>query len=153
MRTNLTYKKDVKKLLLSLCMIMLFFNVYAQFTHPGALHTESDFDRMREKVNAQEEPWILGWNKLVANSHSSASYEMQGPLATVCRGCDSGDNYMTLAHDAHSAYANALRWKISGDNAHAEKAIEILNAWGSTLTLIVPSRGSIATRLLSRLPP
>lgn len=125
-----------KAVLMSLLCLLAVKGSMAQFVHPGALHKESDFDRMRAKVNANEEPWKSGWDQLVANSHSSASYVMRGPHATVCRGCTSGDNYMDLAHDAHAAYANAIRWKISGNTAHANKAIEILNAWGNTLTLI-----------------
>ena len=40
------------------CKIPMFTS--AQFVHPGALNKESDFDRMREKVNANEESWISG---------------------------------------------------------------------------------------------
>jgi hypothetical protein len=35
----------------------------ANFVHPGLLHTEADFARMKAKVEAQESPWIEGWKK------------------------------------------------------------------------------------------
>src|SRR5207253_3391650 len=35
--------------------------------------------------------------------------------------------------DANAAYQNALMWCVTGDEAHARKAVEILNAWGRTL--------------------
>lgn len=114
-------------------------SLYAQsFTHPGLLHKQSDFDRMATKVNASTEPWISGWNKLVANSHSSSSYTLKGPVDTVYRGADGvhSENYSKLFNDAAAAYANALRWKIAGTTANADKAVEILNAWGSTLKAI-----------------
>src|SRR3954471_13363317 len=43
------------------------------------------------------------------------------------------ENYALLFNDAAAAYALALRWRISGEQPYADKAVEILNAWGSTL--------------------
>ncbi|MFT3868457.1 MAG: alginate lyase family protein [Nibricoccus sp.] len=108
------------------------------FSHPGMLHTAADFTRMQTKVNASSEPWLSGWNKLLANSHSSSSYTMQGPVATVYRGADGthAENYSKLFNDIAAAYQNALRWKIAGTTANADKAVQILNAWSSTLTSI-----------------
>jgi hypothetical protein len=39
-----------------------------------------------------------------------------------------------LYNDVAAAYACALRWYISGDAAYADKTVEIMNAWSSTLT-------------------
>lgn len=114
---------------------LLAANAFA-FTHPGMLHTAADFSRMTSKVNANAEPWLSGWNKLVANSHSSSSYTMQGPVATVYRGTGYPENYSKLYNDVAAAYQNALRWKIKGDTACGNKARDILNAWSATLTLI-----------------
>src|SRR3954471_434085 len=60
------------------------------------------------------------------------------PAAAVYRGADGThpENYGQLYNDAGAAYALALRWKVSGDSAYADKSIQILNAWGSTLTTI-----------------
>ncbi len=107
------------------------------FVHPGLFHTNNDFLRMKLKVEAGEEPWISGWNVLCANSHSSYNYNMQGPVVKLIRGGNSteepeNDNYATAFNDAAAAYQNAVRWKISGENLHAEKAIQILNAWANT---------------------
>lgn len=112
------------------------------FSHPGLLHTQADFDRIKQKVNAGQNPWLAGWNKLINNSHSSASYSLQGPVVTLIRGGNSRevpepDNYSTAFNDAAAAYQNAIRWKVTGDVAHANKAIQILNAWASTCTSII----------------
>ncbi|WP_223192955.1 alginate lyase family protein [Paenibacillus sedimenti] len=40
--------------------------------------------------------------------------------------------------DTNAAYLNALMWAITGDKRHADKAIEIFNAW-SNLTDVDPS--------------
>lgn len=102
--------------------------------HPGLLHTQEDFDRMAEKVAAGESPWIEGWNRLTGNGRSHADWWAR-PTAVVIRGGD-GQNYPVLYKDLHAAYQNALRWRISGDEAHRDKAVEILNAWSATLTEI-----------------
>lgn len=107
-------------------------------THPGMLHKQADFDRMKSKVNANAEPWLSGWNKLLANSRSSSNYTMQGPTVMIIRGNTplGSENYSKVMNDAAAAYQNALRWKIAGTVANANKAIQILNAWANTCTSI-----------------
>jgi hypothetical protein len=95
---------------------------------------------MRAKVNAGAEPWKAGWNRLVANSFAQTSYQ-PNPQKEVCAGgsstaCPNGETFMPLARDCAAAYQNALRYRVSGDTAHADKAISILNAWSSTLVRI-----------------
>src|SRR5690554_3834823 len=41
---------------------------------------------------------------------------------------------MNAARGAAAAYQNALRWIISGEQAHADRAVFILNAWAETCT-------------------
>lgn len=106
------------------------------FVHPGALHTSADFSRMTTQVNASAQPWLDGWNKLVANSHSSSGYTLQGPVATVYRGSGSPENYSKLYNDIAACYQNSLRWRIKGDTACGNKAVQILDAWSGTLTSI-----------------
>jgi len=102
------------------------------FVHPGLLHTQGDFDRMALKVSAQASPWIDGWNVLIANSHASLSWTPR-PQIEVDRGGTGPQNYGVLYNDVAAAYACALRWKISGDKRYADKAVQIMNAWSSTL--------------------
>lgn len=111
------------------------------FAHPGLLHSQADFDRMKTKVDNQVDPWISGYNKMISNSHASATYVMKGPVVTLIRGGGSreeplADNYSTAMEDAHAAYLTAIRWKITGDVAYANKSIQILNAWAATCTSI-----------------
>jgi hypothetical protein len=107
------------------------------FAHPGLLHTEADFDRMRTAVAKQRQPWLQDWQVLTANHHASLDWNPRA-VPVVYRGVDRvhAQNYALLFNDAAAAYALALRWKISGDDAYAEKAVAILNAWSHTLTAI-----------------
>ncbi len=113
----------------------------AAFIHPGLLHTQADFDRMKAKVATNASPWIEGWNVLIANGHASLTWA-PNPQAQIHRNDGTNpDNYMTFANDVAAAYACALRWKVSGDNQYADKAVQIMNAWSSMLTKITWSDG------------
>lgn len=103
------------------------------FIHPGMLHREEDFERIRTKIEKGEDPWSSGWDKLTSNSHSSVNYT-PNPVVKLIRGGNSReepepDNYSRAFNDAAAAYQTALRWKITGDDAYAETSIKILNAW------------------------
>jgi len=104
------------------------------FAHPGLLHTQSDLDRMQSKVAAGAQPWTDGWNRLVRNRHASLNWQAN-PQTTVYRGKNPthAENYTALFNDAAAAYALALRWQVSRDDAYADNAVAILNAWSSTL--------------------
>jgi hypothetical protein len=105
------------------------------FVHPGLLHVREDLDRMRAKVAAGAEPWKSGFEKLRADGQSRANWKLRGPLETVTRGGDSAGNPQMVL-DGNAAYQNALMWCVTGDEAHARKAVEILNAWSATLKLM-----------------
>lgn len=106
------------------------------FVHPGLLHNDEDFKRMR--FNKGREPWKSGWERLTENRRSSSDYKPR-PVEVVVRGGDAGkpQNYALLFNDVAAAYACALRWRISGDRSYAEASIGIMNAWSSTLKDII----------------
>ncbi|MFJ7999369.1 alginate lyase family protein [Streptomyces sp. NPDC096310] len=106
----------------------------APFVHPGALHAYGELNRAKVRVDAGNDPWLAGWNRLTANAHAQAGWQPR-PQATVIRG-GTGENYGTLYNDIHAAYQNALRWKIAGTTAHGDTARDILNAWSATLTTV-----------------
>jgi hypothetical protein len=109
--------------------------VFSQdFEHPGILHNESDFARMRQKVAEKAEPWYTTWNNLLASPEASLSWTPRA-TATVIRG-GTGDNISLMYRDVAAAYQHALIYKISGDVAHGNKAVQILNAWSSINTLV-----------------
>jgi hypothetical protein len=108
------------------------------FVHPGLLHTAKDFERMRDMVSAGAEPWKSGWEKLIANRHASLNWKPH-PSEVVVRGAGHAgetENYAALFNDIAAAYACALRWRVSGDPAYADKAVQIMNGWSSTLKRI-----------------
>ena len=97
------------------------------FIHPGGLHTQADFDRVKQLL-AEGDPTITkAWNRLKANEYSGSGIATY-PTVDVLRGGD-GQNYMNACRGAAMAYQNALRWKIEGTEANAKAAVRILMAW------------------------
>ncbi|MFC5632864.1 alginate lyase family protein [Streptomyces bullii] len=105
----------------------------APYAHPGLLHTRADLERMAAKVKAGAEPYTAGFAELTANRHAQSGWRAN-PQAIVYRGSGSPENYRILYNDVHAAYQNALRSHVSGDSAHADTAVAILNAWSAKLT-------------------
>jgi hypothetical protein len=108
-------------------------NAFAAFVHPGGLHIQADYNRMAAKVAAGQEPWLSAWNNLLLAPEAQLTWN-PAPATTINRNGTCSNNYTRTQADAHAIYYHALRWRISGDVAHANKAIQIMDAWSSTLT-------------------
>lgn len=105
------------------------------FIHPGGLHTQADFDRVRRQLAEGNEIVTAAYKVL-----KSAEYAQPGvktsPVETIVRGGGVGENYMNAARAATMAYQNALRWKIEDNKACADAAVRILMAWANTTKAI-----------------
>lgn len=101
----------------------------SEFVHPGITHKLSDLDRMKFMVAAERDPWHGSFQRIASDSKSSHDYEVQGDPSMTEVGRDNRTNYGAWNSDSRAAYYNALRWYIEGDERHAEKAVEIFNAW------------------------
>lgn len=99
--------------------------------HVGGLHTEEDFERIREKLKAGESPWVEGYEVLKNSRYAQLSFQTW-PTEIIVRGGGVGENYMNAARGAAAAYQLALRWKIEENGQYAKKAVEILNKWAKT---------------------
>ena len=103
------------------------------FVHPGLLHTAAGLQRMRQCVAGGLEPWTSGFEKFRADRCSRADWKLNGPLETVTRSPLNASGNAQMVMDGNAAYQNALMWCVTGNEEHAQKAVEILNAWSSTL--------------------
>lgn len=107
------------------------------FRHPGALHTDADFERIRQQLQSP------GGNSKVKQAYSvltNAEYAQSDcatyPVETIVRGGGVGENYINAARGATIAYQNALRWKIDGSKEHARHAVSVLMSWARTTKAI-----------------
>lgn len=109
------------------------------FKHPGALHSSSDIQRIRNYVEEKKQPWLRAYEHLesmplVQTSWQSSAHEI---LVRAAAGSSNlTNNYPSAYRDAHSAYGLALRWLIGGNTSYADAAVKTLDAWGSTLKKI-----------------
>jgi hypothetical protein len=112
------------------------------FHHPGVLVNRAQLDFIRDKVKAGAQPWLAAFND--SKSRAPLDYVPQpravvecGPYSMPNLGCAEEIN------DAVAAWAHALNWHITGDEAHAKKSIEIMNAWAKTFKNHANSNGPL----------
>ena len=105
------------------------------FIHPGGLHTQADFDRVKAQIAAGNSKVKQAYTKLTSAAYAQSSVQTS-PVETIVRGGGSGENYINAARGATMAYQNALRWKIGGTEANAKAAVRILMAWCNTTKAI-----------------
>lgn len=132
------------------------------FVHPGVVIDKAQLDYVKINIAAGREPWKAALNELSSSGgstktsarptsyrYSSLSYVpapvkvIQAPSGSNKDWIDANPQYGFAAvgdvehlDDARAAYAQALLWYYTGDTRYAAKAIEIMNAWSSTLTEI-----------------
>ncbi|WP_244666489.1 ricin-type beta-trefoil lectin domain protein [Myceligenerans indicum] len=108
--------------------------VPASFTHPGVLVSRPQLDHVRAKVQAGAQPWQNAWDQMMSSRFGSLSYTPH-PRAVVECGSYSNPNYGCTdeRQDAIAAYTHALAWYVTRDERHADKAIEIMNAWSAVI--------------------
>ena len=105
-----------------------------KFVHPGIFHNKAELDFLKAKLAAGEEPWKSAFEALRKDAVSQLSWTPK-PIPDVKRGAynrpDIGGSDMERS--ASAAYSHAIQWTLTGRREHAEKTVEILNAYASTL--------------------
>jgi len=106
----------------------------APFTHPGVLHSRAELDFVKAKVASGDEPWRSAWEELRGHSFSKLNWKPR-PATDVVRGPYNNPDIggTDLMRDAAAAYSHAIQWSVTAEQPHADKAIEILNAYATTL--------------------
>jgi hypothetical protein len=102
--------------------------------HPGILQTHSDLEFMKTKIKAGEGPWKSSWNVWRTSSGASLDF-VPRPFVHVIRGAYAAGRRggVELSESATAANYHVMQWYVTGNEAHARKAIEIFDAWSDTL--------------------
>jgi len=135
--THEEMKANIIKYIVFFFLAMFFASIAVQaqtFVHPGILHSKEDLQRMKKAVANKQEPVYSACQLFIQNPASQYIYRMQGPLAMVGRNPTVGAT--AYDNEANAAHQNAVMWAITGDQRYADKAIEIVNGWSSTLKSI-----------------
>lgn len=105
-----------------------------EFTHPGIAHSRESIGFVKARIAAGEQPWLTAWERLKNARYSSLDWQPR-PFAHVERGPYNNPNIGSseFSGDARAAHNHALCWALTGEEAHAKKAAEIINAWSRKL--------------------
>lgn len=98
------------------------------FIHPGVLLDRADLKRM--KANLAVDPWKTAFELFAAKSTASLDYMMRGPFKEV--GGKPDLHRFEYIDDMSAVQDQAVMWYLTGNAAHAEKAMRILEAWAGT---------------------
>ncbi len=120
-----------KGILFDTSNVVSSYDVNRGFKHPGGLHTQADFDRIKQQLTDGNETVTAAY-KILKTAEFAQSGCSTWPVETIVRGGSSGQNYINAARGATIAYQNALRWKIEGTEANAKHAVDVLMAWART---------------------
>ena len=115
------------------------------FNHPGLLHSHEDIARIKIAIEKKDGPIYEGFQVLLDSPYAKMDYHMLGPVKEWGRAPNI--NTGQAQNDAKAAYQNALMWAITRKRPHADKAIEILNAWAGKLQKVSGIDGVLASGL------
>lgn len=120
------------------------FEFSGNFVHPGLLHSAADLDRIKDLVSRQVSRPFQSYQQLIASGKASATYTMKGPYSALTRdpsitvdGVAGGTVKNNVESDFLAAYYNSLMYKITGNEAHALKAVQIIDAYSATTKSII----------------
>lgn len=107
------------------------------WVHPGLLNNSAELEFIKEKVKAGIEPWKSGYAKMQSFEGASLSHQPKARAVVQVGPYTKPDIGGTdMRRDAGAIYAHALQWYITGNEAHAQKAIQLLKAWSDSLQKI-----------------
>ena len=143
------------------CILSLFASATHAIVHPGLLHNTTNINLLKAKSESSTATWSAAYAEFSADSYSSASYVLKGPLAVANASKDASEIHY-WGYDGKAAYQNALmvrvfsaalqglceppeeyvfksspQYHITADKAHATKAMEVLDRWAATLKSII----------------
>ena len=113
---------------------------------PASSTPAAELNFIKQKVAAHEEPWFTAWQALQKSPKASLDYQPR-PIPNLFRGSRNNPNYG--ANDwliaGGVAYTHAIEYVITSNPAHAQKAIQILNAYSTTVQSVKGSDAPLVT--------
>ncbi len=107
-----------------------------KFAHPGILFSKADLSHIARVAKRKTMPAYGSYELLKAHPGALSTYTMNGPFGVISRDGEYGYTKSKMEADFSAAYLNTLMWIATKDRAHAEKSLEILEAYADSLRLI-----------------
>ncbi|MBR1877605.1 MAG: hypothetical protein IJ814_01230 [Paludibacteraceae bacterium] len=107
------------------------------FTHPCALYTQADFERVARSLENGSAPAAVQqeFQALKDNRYTNGDFgKVSHATIEIVRGDPKGtkagsENFATAMRDAASAYQFGLLWNLTKDEEYAKRGVFILNDW------------------------
>ena len=122
MRVNLVMSRFRASLTLLMCLCSGPAFAQEPFVHPGALHTAQSLDFVKARISAGRSPWSAAFREV-----ERAALPAPEPVEYI-NSLDMND-VRASERSAISAYANALAWRLTGEEIYGRQAIRTLNGW------------------------
>ncbi|MDI3408996.1 alginate lyase family protein [Streptomyces cavernicola] len=103
------------------------------FTHPGVLLDRSQLHVLRAHVESGAEPWASAYRAMANSRYAQAGYRPRPVAVVACKPYENPPACTAEREDAVAAYTQALLWSVTGKRAHAEKSVQIMDAWSKVL--------------------
>lgn len=124
----------MKRIFLFLLFLSLYNITRAQeFRHPGLLVTQESLSRMKGYIEQGNPTVAAAYEALCKDGRSQADYKMRGPWHIVARDGKHGRTKGGSESDMTAAFYNALRYRLTGETPHANRAMAIINAYADSL--------------------
>lgn len=126
------------KKLLSTCLILIvtitatLSQSPSTFKHPGIFSSQVELDFIKASVTSNNgSPVAAGYQVLANDFRGSLSYNPEPYAVVHVRASGISPEEDAFRRDAHATYAHAIKWVVTGNVAHRNKAIQIMNAWSA----------------------
>ncbi|MEU4211767.1 alginate lyase family protein [Streptomyces sp. NPDC026206] len=104
------------------------------FTHPGVLVSRAQLETVRARAGEGAEPWRSAFRSMRDGRYGSLSYAAAPTSVVRCPpGSRPGRGCVEERQDAIAAYTQALLWYVTGDRAHADKSVQIMDSWSAVV--------------------
>ncbi|GAA3725000.1 alginate lyase family protein [Streptomyces tremellae] len=104
-----------------------------RFRHPGVVVGAGQLATVRTEVRAHREPWASAFRQMSASRYAAADYTPHPSATVACQSNHGTPACVFERDDAVAAYTQALLWSVTGQPAHARKAVQIMDAWSAVV--------------------
>lgn len=106
----------------------------SKWVHPGAMISQSQLDFIKQKVQDGEQPWTDAYEAMLKDETIDRPSDPSPPAIVECGPYSDPDiGCKAERQDALAAYGNALAWAVGDSKERAQRAIDLMDTYSSTI--------------------